>query len=596
MDLDDILRGRFGAEIWIRQGWHALDEADRLQIKRRMDALFDKGLPFTLKHDKILYIYAFSLLAQLEVLAIQIPLNFKDTLSSLSLRQCLHQQLLDEIFHGLVFVKILYLLVEPHATPPEYSSEIEGLCNFIREETCPKTAMVLLNLVGEGWIEEIFDSLLEQHIAPEIFKTVLNDEHRHVSEAELYREIGLPDPLHLASKIAYLEEQLLRHVFMQYKYVYSVNTLLGVDAAIRFLQNLDTKHQNQLKKLGMSPSHSWQKFMRFAANLVPKVQRYAQENTALDMTPIRETFLTQWDDPLCPTMVGEFDLDISSLGFFEKKIPSETITMLMLQTLSRVMHHHSDYRQYLNHGKLYRSELSYVGLVVLLPGTGDHLGTIVFENAHNMRLRDLARRVQHVIKLMTYCFQKREAMEVKNPKCRLWRKQAIQDYRNDIYGYPMPGSAVVSLSNIGQAGFQRAKSPLRRNESMKFTLMAVERKPKWDSISQSFQPADMLPVSISADHRIFNGAVPVKAHFSEAFMQQWQLELTKSERVSPQKTMNWSDLELAFAELEHDMPEMLYPLLSVLQTYWLDFLEVEQLLALFAKPLNTKDLTNLVYQ
>lgn len=595
MDLDGILRGCFGAETWIRQGWQAIGDADRLAIKARMDTLFEKGLPFTLKHDKTLYIYAFSLLAQLEVLAIQIPLNFKDSLSSESLRQRMHHQLMDEIFHGLVFVKILYLLIEPYALPPAYSPEIERLCNFIREESCPKTAVVLLNLVGEGWIEEIFESLLEQHIAPDIFKTVLQDEHRHVSEADLYREIGLPEPTQLAEKIAYLEDQLLNHLFMQYKYVFSMNTLLGVDAAAAFLENLHAKHQKQLQKLGMEPSERWQQFMRFAAELTPKVQRYAKDNTAVDMSPIREALLTQWGDPLCPTMVGEFDLDISRMGFFERKMPSETLTMLMLQTLSRVMATHPDYRHYLSHGKMYRSEKSYVGLVVQLPGTLDHLGTIVFENAHLLSLKSLSRRVHNVIKLMTYCFQKREAMEI-DPKYRLWRTQALQDYRNDSYGYPIPGSAVVSLSNIGQAGFARAKSPLRRNESMKFTLMAVERKPQWDGVSQSFQPVDMLPVSISADHRVFNGAVPVKLHFTQAFAEQYQALQQEDVDASTRAGINWSDLELAFAELEREMPEMLYRVLIVLQTYWLDFLGIEEQLALFAKPLRVKNAAAPAYQ
>lgn len=584
-DLDGILRGCFGAELWIRQGWQAIGEDDRVAIKTRMDSLFDKGLPFIMKHDKLLYIYAFSLLAQLEVLAIQIPLNFKDILSEPSLRERMHQQLLDEIFHGLVFVKILYLLIEPNALPPTYSPEIERLCDFIRQETCPKTAVVLLNLVGEGWIEEIFASLLEQHIAPDIFKTVLQDEHRHVSEADLYREIGLPEPAQLADKIAYLEEQLLSHLFMQYKYVYSMNTLLGVDAAVAFLENLHAKHQKQLQKLGMQPSDNWQKFMRLAADIMPKVQQYAAGNQTLDMTPIREALLTQWGDPMCPTMVGEFDLDISRMGFFERKMPSETLTMLMLQTLSRVMHTHAYYRHYLSHGKLYRSEKSYVGLVVQIPGTLDHLGTIVFESVHDLNLQSLSRRVQNVIKLMTYCFQKRAAMEAAHPQYRQWRQQALQDYRNDSYGYPIPGSAVVSLSNVGQAGFSRAKSPLRRNESMKFTLMAVERKPQWNDETQSFQPVDMLPISISADHRVFNGAVPVKQHFIRALAEQWQFQQGPGSQGLTRAAINWSDMELAFAELEREMPEALYRILTVLQTYWLDFLGVEEHIAQFAKAL-----------
>ncbi|WP_232220205.1 hypothetical protein [Legionella tunisiensis] len=98
-------------------------------------------------------------------MAIQVPLKFESRMSSPADQKRMRVQLLDEIFHGMVFTKIVYLLCAPQALPPAYNENIELLCNFIRNEDCPKVAVVLLNLIGEGWIEEIFKSLERQGIA-----------------------------------------------------------------------------------------------------------------------------------------------------------------------------------------------------------------------------------------------------------------------------------------------------------------------------------------------------------------------------------------------------------------------------------------------
>jgi hypothetical protein len=191
VELIELLRPSWGAEKWILEGWNKITSDEKQVIKDRMDELFRDGLPFELKSDKLFYIYTFSLLAQLEVLAIQVPLKFESKMSTVEYRERLRQQLLDEIFHGLVFTKIVYMLCSPYAAPPQYSPNIEVLCNFIRNEDCPKVAIMLLNLIGEGWIEEIFYSLHRFDIAPKVFSKIIEDEHRHVCEADLYRDIGI---------------------------------------------------------------------------------------------------------------------------------------------------------------------------------------------------------------------------------------------------------------------------------------------------------------------------------------------------------------------------------------------------------------------
>lgn len=577
-ELNALLQPSWGSEQWILEGWNKISQDEKDIITSRMDALFKNGLPFELKLNKLLYIYTFSLLAQLEVLAIQVPLKFEAKLASPELKKRMHAQLLDEIFHGMVFTKIVYLLCAPFAQPPAYNEHIETLCNFIRNEDCPKIAIMLLNLIGEGWIEEIFYSLQQQNIAPMVFETIINDEHRHVCEADLYGEIGLPDMAIVQEKLKYLEEQLLTNLFLQYKYVLSVCTLLGVDGTIDFLTSLNKKHLTQLKKINLEPSEKWLFFMEMFQGIFPKIHEYSKLNSEMDMSPIRQVFMTQWDNPSDPTMVGEFNINITSLGFFDKKYPPETLTTLMLQTISLGLSENPSFRTYLSHKKLYQSKEAYVGLVVKLPDCGDHIGTIVFENCHKMNVPELATRIRTVLQMMVYCFKKREELEQAHPHLKLIGEKIVYDFANDLYAYPIPGNSVVSLSNIGHCGYTQTKSPLRSNEAMKFTLLEVEKKPVWNKVTQTFEPQDLLPVSISADHRIFDGNIPIPKITQALFQRSFEyMRRTKPQPQTPLPQQQNAQFIILLDRILTNHLELGYKSLSILQTAWPEFMALESL-------------------
>lgn len=575
-ELIGLLRPTWGAEKWILEGWNQINEDEKLLIKKRMDDLFCDGLPFELKSDKLFYIYTFSLLAQLEVLAIQVPLKFESKMSTPEFRDRLHLQLLDEIFHGLVFTKIVYMLCAPYATPPQYSPNIEVLCNFIRNEDCPKVAFMLLNLIGEGWIEEIFYSLDRCGVAPKVFQVILEDEHRHVCEADLYRDIGMPDINEVKPKVAFLEEQLLTNIFMQYKYMVSVCALLGVDGVQDFKQSLNRKHVQQLKKINLEPTDNWQFFMHFGDHFLPKVHQYTDANEEVEMTPIRKVLMTQWSNPSDPTMAGQFDINVSCLDFFEKKFPPETLTCLMMQAVSMGLSITDSFRNYLSFRKIFRAKEAYVGLVVKLPDCGDHIGTIVFENCHNFSFQDLASRIRSIMKMMIYCYKKREQLEKTNERVKQLMEDMIHDFAYSTYNYPIAGTPFVSVSNIGYCGYNQCMSPLRCNEAMKFTLMEVERKPVWNKKTKAFEPQDILPVSISADHRLFDGNLPVPKMTAEYFniMFAKMIDNKQPEKIQKQQYERVAEL---LDQLIASNVELGYKALLFLQTYWCDFLSVEDL-------------------
>lgn len=574
-ELAELLRPTWGAEKWIAEGWNKITLDEKQIIKDRMDDMFRDGLPFKLKSDKLFYIYTFSLLAQLEVLAIQVPLNFESRMSTVEYQQRMRQQLLDEIFHGLVFTKIVYMLCAPYASPPPYSANIEILCNFIRNETCPKVAIMLLNLIGEGWIEEIFYSLHREEIAPKVFSIILEDEHRHVCEAELYRDIGMPDIDLIKPKIAYLEEQLITNIFMQYKYMASVCALLGVDGVTDFKRALHNKHVEQLKKINLEPNENWKFFMKFGEEILPEIQNYTEASEEVEMTSIRKVFMTQWSNPSDPTMTGQFNINVSCLDFFNKKFPAETLTGLMMQAVSLGLARTDSFRNYLSFRKIFRSKEAYVGLVVKLPNCGDHIGTIVFENCHELTLRELSIKIQTIMQMMMYCYKKREHLEQTNPQVQQLMKDMVYDFAYHTYPYPIAGTPFVSLSNIGFCGYSQSKSPLRCNESMKFTLMEVERKLVWQKETQSFEAQDVLPVSISADHRIFDGNLPVPKMTGDYFNQMFAKMLT-DKQTSSAPAMHHEKIEKLLDQLLATNIEMGYKVLLWLQTYWFDFISIEE--------------------
>lgn len=578
-DLIELLRPRWGSEKWILEGWEKINSDEKKLIKERMDELFKDGLPFEIKHDKSLYVYAFSLLAQLEVLAIQVPLKFQDKMVSQENKERMHNQLLDEVFHGLVFTKILYMLCDPYALPPEYNENVEMLCNYVRNEECPKVAVMLLNLIAEGWIEEAFKCYAQQSIAPKVFQTILTDEHRHVSEADLYRDVGLPEPAIMREKLEFLEEQLLVNFFLQHRYVIAASALLGLEGITTFMQSLNAKHHHQLQKINLEPSRKWVIFMQLMQGLLPTIHSYAQLHQEVEMTPMRKVLMTQWDNSSDATMVSQSNIDVSCIDFFGKKFSSETLTTLMMQAVSLWLKENQEYRIYLHYRKLYQSKEGYVGVIVQLPNCRDHMGTIAFANCHEMSVVELAKRIRDILPMMVYCYKRREELEKAHPHLRPYDQNKLYDFAHNVYGYPLPGSSIATISNVGPWGYTDAKSPLLKNEAMKFVMMQVERKQVWSKEKQEFEIKDHLPISISADHRIFDGNTPVPRMLNQTFQRMFQQmnEDLKQPRTirKPIDSSRFIKSVEAVINLNVDFG---YKYISALQTVWADFFAPEETL------------------
>jgi len=300
----------------------------------------------------------------------------------------------------------------------------------------------------------------------------------------------------------------------------------------------------------------------------------------IPMTPVRQIFMTQWNEPGDPTMVGQFNLDISSLEFYSKKYPPETLNTLMLQAISQILTKNAAFRTYLSFKKLYQSNAAYVGVVVKLPGCGAHTGTITYKNCHLMAAPTLAIKIRQALEMMVYCYQKREAIEKIYPHLRAGMDHMLFDCAYGAYPYPIPGNAIASVSNIGPAGFSTVISPLRRTEGLKFTLLAVEKKLLWNNETSTFDARDILPISLSSDHRVFDGNWPIPKLLAGCFDEVFQRML--ADGVNPLKNDKFSKTVKAYFIKKIDTLlttnlEAGYQMLVMLQTHWPDYMDIKTL-------------------
>lgn len=571
-EIRDILEPTWGAEKWLVEGWDQLTEEEKSLVRLRMDEMFAHGLPFTLEHDKMSYIRLFSLLAQLEVLAIQVPLKFESLETNPEIRQQMRQQLLDEVFHGLVFTKISFMLSAPYAYPPAYDPAVEELCDFVRNESCSKTALVLLNLIAEGWIETLFSALMTHGVAPKVFSVILADEKRHVDEADLYCAMGLPKPAILHNKILQIETLLLNNLLGNYRYMM---VLSGFDLdGFAFVQSLNQKYLQQLEKIDCQPGRRWSIFTTLSESQITHLFSQDKYSDPVELSTTRKLLMSQWKNPQDPTMVGDFELDITSLNHFSYPDSDRhhRINLYMLQTISKMIADKNVLRRYVVQNRQRQAKNAYVSLVTRLPYCDGALSYIVLENCHQLTHQELQARIQFGVEIQLMCFQRKQALVNAHPHLRKKFEGIYYDSLNSVYPLALSDNLTVPISNLGAFGYTGAKSPLLPNDSLKVTLLKVERKPVWNEEKQNFVPRDILPISVSADHRVLDGNIHLPLLATKAFeyvCTKWHRD--EKENIAP------SEYSLApFSQyidyfLEQEV-ELGYQLLCAFQAIWYDSL------------------------
>lgn len=578
-DINEIFS--FIKPVWVLdnglvQAWEAITDAEKTTIQHRVNEQFANGFPFELKAEKILYIYLFSFLTECEIIGTQVPLRYKE-LSSKKHSDMLHQQLLDEVFHTLLFAKIVSELSSPYAYPPECSKSVIKLSSMIQKES-GALSIILTNIITECWIEQMFLVLKKYGIAPGMFEVVLQDEQRHISEAALYKELGLPSKKIVAEKLAFLEDHFVSDLVYQENILYALEGLIGKEGCIDYTKQLDARYKEQLSRIGLEPSHNWNFFIDTVPNAFDSLFQNRKEEKHIQKSPVREVFTSIWDEPRLPTMSSSFSIDVTPLDFFEKKYPSEALTILMLQAFSKMAGENDMFRNYIYNKEIYQPEHAYFGLAINLPEFSDHLGCIEFKNCHEDSFKLLVSKIKKTMPLIGYAFKRSRELERLYPHLALFNEERFQYNKNNFYPNLLKTSPSVKFSNVGHWGYEDTVSPLMPGDTVKITINAVQKKQVWNNRSKCFEARDIVKVSMSGDHRVFDGNIPAKKLVQEKFQEVFgaMLEDLKNTRDSNEADIiSLSDFQDESQKWERINVDYLHKVLHMMSFTWKDYKQID---------------------
>ncbi len=532
IQLNDLIRPIWSVEKSLNKAWSILTSQEKEEVKNRVDKIFYNELPFQLEHDKLIYVHLFSLFTQLEIIALRGLIRFLDKMSMSKLYVQMRQQITDEVFHATLFAKIAYQLSAPFALPLGHQKNFTHFASSIENEEDLTTAFTLVNLIGEGWVEELCLAMKKKNIAVSVFEAVLEDESRHLNEYDLYKQIGLPNRNYLKKKLALFEGELINAVLSQEQYIVTFVTLLGKEHYLELINKINEKQHVMLNKINISPSKNWQVFMKNLPLLLDNIVHFPELDKEVEFSNTRKLLSSKWSDPELPTQSAVFDINVSSLGFFEKKLPSETLTCLMLQALSKGILENPKTRNYIFNHKIYHAKECYVALTITLPGT-EQLGSIEFKNCHEMSIAELAQHIKNDMNIMLYCYKKTKQLQEDHPYLKDLINKLLSPRHEQFYNNLSFAMPAISLSNIGQWGYKAAISPLFPHEVAKLTLTEIERKQVWNPITNQFEIQDILPIGISVDHRVFDGNTHIPRYIQEGFDSMFaKMQETKEKTLS----------------------------------------------------------------
>lgn len=470
----------------VRRGWTRLDDAGRRLVVSRLDEALGRFSPGPHADLKALRRF-FSFLAQVEVIAIEVPLSALPSAGD-TVRPLLLRQLADEVFHASVFASLALRCGGLDAPVPE----AERVLDHIRRQEDPRTSAVLLNLVAEGWIENLFDHAVTWGVADDVFRIVLEDESRHVEEAHQHAE-GV-DLARVGEAVRSFEEDLFR--LAQHPRVMLPILRLAGEARFQALSRSFLEvHRDALAQAGLAPSEAVGRLedaMREAARLPPP----AAPREVEPVTQWRRTALELWDTPRSPVMNGWLELRVDH-------VPRRLLTATVVQAIGKVWSEFPRMNRYVSGGRVWEPATVNVGVRVTLGKDGEALSTIVVPDAHTRSVHDVRRLVAAGTRSMDAMGEGADLPRTGTGDEPL--RDVLRD--EELMSFVPPGSvmAPVTVSNVGRAGLHAGfgAMPGALGQSLEVIIGRVEPKPQWRT--WRYKPTDTVVIGFSADHRLFDG-------------------------------------------------------------------------------------------
>lgn len=485
----------------IEEGWNILTGEEKEEVETRVNDLFSADF-IKMKTNPIFYLHVFSFLAQVEVLAIQIPLKFMTKFDE-KINNQLRRQLIDEIVHGLVFTKMAYHLSLPLAHPVPIIEAAERMCDEIRSIKDEKLALISLNLIAEGWIEEVFKCVRKWGFSDKIFDSILSDEIRHVSDAELYSKTGV-DTLNkeeILKCIRCMENNLIEALSSS-TVIRSFIEVGSLELYYEMKTSLLEKHKKQLEEIGIEPSEKWLLYEKTSPDIIFNLHLRESSVEEMDSTFIKNAFCKVWESPKDPTITCEFDLEIPN------NLRNSDITIAYIYFCSKLMKE-NNYKKNIvlanNHKIIKINTVNIAVRVVVNTEIGLEIGTVNLFDTDNMNLEDISMNLMIGMEKLSFWKNERIRLEKKHPRNTEDNRKTREDFTHSIFSLPTINSSCPhAITNIGKYGMARGRSAMTSMNSSESCLGEITIKPVWDENKSCFVPVKTLPVTLNVDHRILS--------------------------------------------------------------------------------------------
>lgn len=492
----------------VRRGWARLSAENRALVLRRLDETLARFRPAPHADARALRRF-FSFLSQVEVIAIEVPLSALPTARP-EVAPLLERQLADEVFHAAVFAALARRVGGLDKPLPE----AERVLDHIRRQDDPRTTAVLLNLVAEGWIENLFDHAVTWGVADDVFRIVLEDESRHVEEAHQHAE-GV-DLKRVGEAVRAFEADLFR-LAQHPRVMLPIAALAGEDKFQALGRSFLDVHASALAEAGLPPSEPLVR-LRAAVEDAARVEAPPRPREVEPASQWRRTALELWDAPRSPVMNGWCEVRVDH-------VPRRLLTAVVVAAVGKVWREFPRVNRYVAGGRVWAPGAVNVGVRVAVGDKGEALSTVVVPDADRRSVEDVRRLVREGTRRMNEADQ---GIEVQGPSAD---DEPLRSVLRDeeLMAFVPPGTvaAPVTVSNVGKAGLYAGwgAMPGALGQSLEVIIGRVEKRPQWTG--WRYKPVDTVTICFSADHRVFDGQHVAEAmqRFRDAMSPQGVREL-----------------------------------------------------------------------
>lgn len=485
--IDHLIRPHWAPLRNIERGWEALTVDEQTLVVQRLTETLSGPL-WNPQHHKDALSHFFTFLAQVETIAIEVPLRFLPEAEE-AVKPLLRRQLVDEVFHSVLFARIAHELHLPHAQPPPPLPSAEELLARIRNEPDLSICATLLNLVSEGWIEELFSHAIHWSIADPVFAAVLHDEARHVKEAGQYAITA--DRARTEAVLTDFENGLMA-VLSEPALMLSIFDLAGYDGYRALATGLLNKHKQQLAVYGLRPSQRWLELdgvMNRVLELHDQSRERITKGTPVQVkdTAWRRATRKIWTEPLNPTMRGGFDVPVGH-------IPKKLLTPVLVAAVGRAWA--TDQGRSLNRviarDGIWQLQHINIGVRVLV---GDEVATVVITDADQRSVVDVSNML----------IKGHQALSELHAKQIHTGQSVSSDLPADLAQLlPAAFRHSVTISNVGKFGLTMGSGALSPYSPTTDITIGERRKlPLWRLIA--YFPAWHVHLGCLQDHRVVDG-------------------------------------------------------------------------------------------